>query len=63
MLIILTGVISFILGSLITCLVFSRRELSSKEEIIKLKAKVETSENLQDIIKRDFVYANLPVHF
>lgn len=55
MLIILTGVISFILGSLITCLVFSRRELSSKEEIIKLKAKIETSENLQDIIKRDFV--------
>lgn len=53
--IILTGIISFVLGSLITCFVFSRREIASKEEIIKLKAKIETSESLQDIIKRDFV--------
>ena len=53
--IILTAIISFILGSLITCFVFSKREFASKEEIIKLKAKIETSESLQDIIKRDFV--------
>ncbi len=53
--IILTAIISFILGSLVTCFVFSKREFASKEEIIKLKAKIETSESLQDIIKRDFV--------
>ena len=48
-------VISFCLGftfaSLISIVVFYK----SKEELVKLRAKNELSESLQDIIKRDFV--------
>ena len=55
----LTAIISFILGSIITgiavSLLYSRKENSIKEELIKIKAKMETAENLQEIIKRDFV--------
>lgn len=48
-------VISFILGAALTSVVFILRQASLKEELIKLRAKCETSENLQEIIKRDFV--------
>ncbi len=55
----LTAIISFIIGAIISGLIihliYSKKELSTKEELIKLKVKVETSENLQEIIKRDFV--------
>ena len=53
------AIISFILGVIISGLVVhllhSRKELETKEELIKLRAKLETSEDLQEIIKRDFV--------
>ena len=53
------AIISFILGVIISGLVVhllhSRKELETKEELIKLRAKIETSEDLQEIIKRDFV--------
>lgn len=56
---ILTASISFVLGalvaSLVTYIVFTKNNSSNKEEIIKLKTRLETSENLQEIIKRDFV--------
>ena len=55
----LLAVVSFILGALISALamyiVFSKNGNLTKEELIKLRAKMETSENLQEIIKRDFV--------
>ena len=55
----LSIIISFILGSAIAVLIsyifFSKRETASREELIKLRAKIETSENLQELIKRDFV--------
>lgn len=57
--IILAATISFILGSLITgasfYFIYSKKELASKEELIKLRTQIETSETLQSIIKRDFV--------
>lgn len=57
--IILTAIISFVLGSVVAGVigyfVYSKKTLASKEELIRLKAKIETSESLQDIIKRDFV--------
>lgn len=56
---VLTSIISFILGSILTGLVlivfYTKKESSTKEEIVKLKTAMETTENLQDIIKRDFV--------
>ena len=55
----LTALLSFVTGSAISALIlylyFSKKENSLKEDYIKLKAKIETSENLQEIIKRDFV--------
>lgn len=55
----LTALLSFVTGFVISalglCLYFSKKENSLKEDYIKLKAKMETSENLQEIIKRDFV--------
>ena len=55
----LVAVVSFIFGALVSALImhiiFSKNNSSAKEELIKLRAKVETSENLQEIIKRDFV--------
>ena len=52
-------VVSFLSGaiiaSLMTYLFCSKKTSSSKEELIKLRAKFEASENLQEIIKRDFV--------
>ena len=56
---VLTAIISFsvgaIISSLLANLLHSRKDLATKEELIRLKAKIETSENLQEIIKRDFV--------
>lgn len=55
----LIAVVSFIFGALISALImyiiFSKNNNNAKEELIKLRAKIETSENLQEIIKRDFV--------
>ena len=55
----LIAVVSFIFGALFSALVmyiiFSKNNNNAKEELIKLRAKIETSENLQEIIKRDFV--------
>ncbi|MBE7711101.1 MAG: DNA recombination protein RmuC [Cyanobacteria bacterium SIG31] len=55
----LVAVVSFIFGALVSALImhiiFSKNNSSAKEELIRLRAKVETSENLQEIIKRDFV--------
>lgn len=51
--------LSFILGAGFACMIsffiYSGKLASAKEELIKLKAKAESSEELQDIIKRDFV--------
>ena len=55
----LTALLSFVTGLIVSALVlylhFSKKENSLKEDYIRLKAKMETSENLQEIIKRDFV--------
>ena len=52
-------IVSFSAGALISGLIihslYSQKNSATKEELIKLKAKIETSENLQEIIKRDFV--------
>ena len=56
---IITGIIAFIIGalsaSLVLHIVFSKKTANDKEELIKLRAQIETSTNLQEIIKRDFV--------
>lgn len=56
---ILISLISFSLGVLITALVmqtlFGKKNLKFQEEYVKLKAKTEAIDNLQEIIKRDFV--------
>ena len=53
------AVVSFIAGAVISgllvFLIFSKKEQNTKEELIKLKAQVEISDNMQEIIKRDFV--------
>ena len=53
------AIVSFLLGSVITGLIVhlrhSNKSLADKEELIRLRAKLETSESLQEIIKRDFV--------
>lgn len=55
----LTASLSFVIGAIFSALVLhiihSKKNSETKEELIKLKAKIETSENLQEIIKRDFV--------
>jgi DNA recombination protein RmuC len=52
---ILTGTVAFILGFAIAYAIALKKESSVKEELIKLKTKCETSEMLQEMIKRDFV--------
>ena len=53
------AILSFLIGAVISGLVIHllhlRKNLTLNEEFIKLRAKIETSENLQEIIKRDFV--------
>ena len=50
---------SFILGAVLSAMTLhiinTKKNTNIKEELIKLRAKIETSENLQEIIKRDFV--------
>lgn len=52
-------IISFLLGafiaSIVSYIIFTKRESITKEELVKFKTKMETAENLQEIIKRDFV--------
>lgn len=48
-------VLGVIIGASLLYVICTRRESGIKEELIRLKAKMETSENLQEIIKRDFV--------
>ena len=56
---ILTGVVSFILGALICGIVlylfFTKKQALVNEELIKLKTQMETTGSLQEIIKNDFV--------
>ena len=56
---IMTAFLSFITGSVLSAMVlymyYSKKEMKIKEEYYTLKAKVESSESLQEIIKRDFV--------
>ena len=47
--------LGFVISGLIVHLLHSRKNLSMKEELIKLNAKMESSEELKEIIKRDFV--------
>ena len=53
------AILSFVLGAILSAMtihiVYTKKNSNIKEELIKLRAKVETSENLQEIIKRDFV--------
>lgn len=51
----LIAIISFITGAFAASLYFILKQSSLKEELIKLKAKMDTAESLQEIIKRDFV--------
>lgn len=44
-----------LLSFLITCIVYTKKNSSTKEELISLKTRLEASESIEDIIKRDFV--------
>ena len=48
-------IVGFVLASIILHANYVRKELSSNAELIALKAEMEVSENLQEIIKRAFV--------
>ena len=52
-------ILAFLGGALfsffVTYFVYSKKYTSSKEELIALRAKLESGESIQDIIKRDFV--------
>lgn len=45
------GLISFFIANLM----YTKKSLSAKEELISLKSKLESTQSIQDIIKRDFV--------
>ena len=51
--------LSFIIGAVISALVlhiiYTKKNSQIKEELIKIKSKLETTESMQEIIKRDFV--------
>ena len=55
----LIAVVAFCAGAifsgLILHLIYTQKGISTREELISLKAKMESSEELQEIIKRDFV--------
>lgn len=53
--IVLSFIAGVILASAVCYIVFSKKNLSLKEEIITLSAKSKSTEELQEIIKRDFV--------
>lgn len=52
-------ILSFFLGAIISAaimyVIFTKKEASSREEIIKLRSQAEISDKLAEIIKRDFV--------
>lgn len=51
--------LSFLSGAIITGILlfalYSKKEVNAKEELIKLRSRLEANEDLQEIIKRDFV--------
>lgn len=55
----MTEVLSFVLGAVITFIatyfIYSKKIISLKEELITLNARSKSTEELQEIIKRDFV--------
>ena len=55
----LTGIISFILGALVCgmflYLFFTKKQTAMRDELVSLRTKMETASNLQEIIKNDFV--------
>ncbi len=55
----LTGIISFILGALVCgmflYLFFTKKQTAMRDELVSLRTKIETAGNLQEIIKNDFV--------
>ena len=51
----LSFIAGVILASAVCYIVFSKKNLALKEEIITLSAKSKSTEELQEIIKRDFV--------
>ncbi len=55
----LVGMVSFFVGAILSAFIlyvyFLKKETAAKEELSKLRAKIDFSESLQDIIKRDFV--------
>ncbi len=55
----MTEILSFIIGVLVSSIVcyiiYSKKILALKEELITLSAKTKSTEDLQEIIKRDFV--------
>ena len=55
----LVGMVSFFVGAILSAFIlyvyFLKKETAAKEELSKLRAKIDLSESLQDIIKRDFV--------
>ena len=48
-------IVGFIVALLIAYVIYSKREIAAREELVRLKTKVETTDNIQDIIKRDFI--------
>lgn len=54
----LTAIISFAIGAIVTGLAvsvfYSQKELKTKEELVSLKSKIESSESIQEILKHDF---------
>ena len=51
----LSFTIGAVISALIVHIIYTKRAVETKEELIKLKTRFETSESLQEIIKRDFV--------
>ena len=53
------SIISFSIGvlfsGLVVHLIHSKKHMNTREELVRLKTRIETSDNLQEIIKRDFV--------
>lgn len=45
----------FITASVLSYIIFAKREICTREKLIKLQAQNDANENLQEIIKRDFV--------
>ena len=55
----MTEILSFITGAIIACIIsytiYTRRVFKLKEELVTYRAKNDSAENLQEMIKRDFV--------